>query len=122
MLIFLSYHLGTAPAASIAAKTSFAGFVVDNTGAGDLFTASKSGATKFTILNNGNIQFAGTTSNLLTLAYAGGVTRPSLSLQQQEHSVFRTVLPADSPLVLTSGQRQVTQEVLLPPSTQLWIY
>ncbi|MEK6825098.1 MAG: hypothetical protein AABY02_04560, partial [Nanoarchaeota archaeon] len=67
-----SAFAGTTSAASIAAKTSFAGFVVDNTGAGDLFTASKSGATKFTILNNGNIQFAGTTSNLLTLAYAGG--------------------------------------------------
>ena len=67
-----SAFAGTTSAASIAARTSFAGFVVDNTGAGDLFTASKSGATKFTILNNGNIQFAGTTSNLLTLAYAGG--------------------------------------------------
>src|SRR6185437_1719558 len=47
---------GTAPVATIAANTSFAGLVVDNNGAGDLFTASKSGATKFTILNNGNVK------------------------------------------------------------------
>ncbi len=47
--------LGTQPIASLSGTTSRAGFVVDNNGVGDLFTASKSGATKFTILNNGNI-------------------------------------------------------------------
>jgi len=30
--------------------------IVDQSGSGDIFSASKSGATKFTILNNGNIQ------------------------------------------------------------------
>jgi len=44
---------GTAPAASISAQTSFASMIVDNSGIGDLFTASKSGATKFTITNSG---------------------------------------------------------------------
>ena len=62
---------GTTSAASIAAKTSFAGFVIDNTGVGDIFTASKSGATKFTILNNGNIQFAPGQSALSTLTKLG---------------------------------------------------
>ena len=50
---------GTTPVASISGSTSFAGLLVDNSGTGDLFTASKSGAPKFTILNNGNISWAG---------------------------------------------------------------
>ncbi len=62
--------VGTAPAASISAATSYAALVTDNRGVGDLFTASKSGATKFTILNNGNLQFAGQTNFLTTLTSA----------------------------------------------------
>lgn len=46
---------GTGPTASISANTSSAGLIVDNRGTGDLFTASKSGATKFVINNAGNI-------------------------------------------------------------------
>jgi UDP-N-acetylglucosamine transferase subunit ALG13 len=49
---------GTLPIASASGQSSFAAMVVDNTGLGDLFTASKSGATKFTVLNNGNIRMA----------------------------------------------------------------
>jgi hypothetical protein len=51
---------GTTPAASISAQSSFASLIVDNKGVGDLFTASKSGAKKFTILNNGNVEIVGT--------------------------------------------------------------
>src|SRR5581483_746413 len=47
---------GTLPVASFSGQTSFAATVIDQSGSGDLFTASKSGATKFTILNNGNVQ------------------------------------------------------------------
>jgi hypothetical protein len=47
---------GTVPIASFSGQTSHAGLMVDNNGLGDLFTASKSGATKFTILNNGNVR------------------------------------------------------------------
>jgi hypothetical protein len=61
---------GTQPAASASANSSFAALVVDNRGIGDLFTASKSGATKFVIQNNGNLQFAGTSNFLTTLASA----------------------------------------------------
>ena len=46
---------GTLSAASVSANTSFAGFVVDNRGVGDLFTASKSGNTKFVIVNSGSV-------------------------------------------------------------------
>ena len=58
---------GTLPTASISANTSFAGLIVDNSGTGDLFTASKSGSTVFTVANNGNLQFAGSTPYLATL-------------------------------------------------------
>lgn len=47
---------GTLPIASYSGSTSRAGFIVDNNGVGDLFTASKSGASKFSILNNGNLR------------------------------------------------------------------
>ncbi len=56
----------TLPIASFSGSTNFAGLIADNSGTGDLFTASKSGASKFTVLNNGNVQI----NNLNT---AGGV-------------------------------------------------
>jgi hypothetical protein len=46
---------GTTPAASISALSSFAAGVIDQSGSGDLFSASKSGATKFTITNGGSV-------------------------------------------------------------------
>ena len=47
---------GTSPTASISAQTSYAAMVVDNKGVGDLFTASTSGVSKFTIANNGSLK------------------------------------------------------------------
>lgn len=47
--------LGTQPIATFSGKTSFAGIVVDNSGLGDIFTASSSGLTRFTISQEGNI-------------------------------------------------------------------
>ena len=41
------------------ATTSFAALVVDNSGKGDIFTASKSGFPLFTIRNNGNVLLGG---------------------------------------------------------------
>lgn len=61
---------GTISIASISGTTAFAGLVVNNSGVGDLFTASKSGATKFVIENDGNIGFSGTNTVLSTLASA----------------------------------------------------
>lgn len=46
---------GTHAIASFSGRTSFAGLVVDNTGLGDIFTASTGGVTKFTVKNNGQI-------------------------------------------------------------------
>ena len=45
----------TLPVASFSGTTTFAGFVIDNSGVGDLFTASKSGSSRFTIAGNGSI-------------------------------------------------------------------
>ncbi len=45
---------GTIPVASVSGKTSFAALVVDNSGAGDIFTASSSGQARFTVQGDGN--------------------------------------------------------------------
>ncbi|HEY9664211.1 MAG TPA: hypothetical protein V6C65_37685, partial [Allocoleopsis sp.] len=50
---------GALPIASFSGSTAFAGLVVDNGGSGDLITASKSGATIFTVTNSGDIKFTG---------------------------------------------------------------
>lgn len=67
---FLVSMNGTRPTASVSANTSNAGLVVDNRGVGDLFTASKSGATKFVIKNNGNVGIGGTTNPQAALEIA----------------------------------------------------
>lgn len=51
--------LGTVPVASISGSTAMASLLVDQNGVGDIFTASKSGATKFTIDNSGNVHIYG---------------------------------------------------------------
>ena len=64
---------GTSPAASMSAQSSFASLIIDNSGAGDLFTASKSGSTKFTITNAGGIQL-GLNTGTSAQCLLGGVT------------------------------------------------
>ncbi len=66
---------GITAVASVSGTTSFASLVVNNSGVGDLFAASKSGATKFAVNNNGNLQFAGTTNSLSTIASAATASR-----------------------------------------------
>lgn len=51
----LSLHL---PVASVSGLSTAVAMVVDNNGTGDIFTASKSGATKFTVLNSGDLRLA----------------------------------------------------------------
>ncbi|MGH9857251.1 MAG: hypothetical protein ACRD4B_05345, partial [Acidobacteriota bacterium] len=46
---------GTTPFASFSGQTAKAGLIIDNNGVGDLFTASKSGATKFVVTNSGDV-------------------------------------------------------------------
>jgi hypothetical protein len=54
-----SLNAGTMPAASVSANTSFAAFVIDNKGVGDLFAASTAGITRFTIAQNGTASSSG---------------------------------------------------------------
>src|SRR5207253_1545755 len=65
-------NTGTLAVASISGKTSFASLVVDNSGVGDLFTASSSGLSRFVIAQNGNVGI-GTTApaQLLDIASSG---------------------------------------------------
>jgi len=51
----------TTAIASVAGSTTFAGLVINNSGSGDLFTASSAGRTKFTVSNSGNVFFGGDT-------------------------------------------------------------
>ena len=75
-------NVTTLPTASVSGATTFAEEVVDQSGNGDIFTASKSGATKFTILNNGNISMNNynncgmltTVGTILTCSAASGGT------------------------------------------------
>ncbi|HEV2339954.1 MAG TPA: hypothetical protein VGT05_04330 [Patescibacteria group bacterium] len=68
--INISSAIGTVPIASLSGTTSLAGLVVDNSGTGDLFTASSSGLSRFVITQNGNIG-VGTTTPGYTLVAAG---------------------------------------------------
>jgi hypothetical protein len=47
--------LGTIPVASISGNTSMSALVVDQSGSGDIFTASSAGQTRFVVKNNGNV-------------------------------------------------------------------
>jgi len=61
---------GTIAVASVSGKTSFAGLVVDNSGVGDIFTAS-SGLTRFVVKQSGVVQI-GNSTNGLTFDYING--------------------------------------------------
>lgn len=65
---------GTLSVASISGTTSFAALVVDNSGVGDLFTASSSGATRFVISQNGAVTIGNSTDGLVFNAVGGGPT------------------------------------------------
>ena len=72
--------IGTTPVASFSGSTSFASLVVNNNlTTGDLFTASASGLTRFTIANNGNITAGGTISGLSGLTSSGTITLSGFS-------------------------------------------
>ena len=59
-------NVATLATASVSGSTNFAGLLVDNSGSGDLFTASKAGVSTFTVTNTGQIK----TSNYQV---AGGI-------------------------------------------------
>ncbi len=69
---FVVKSTGTTPVASISANTTFAAMIIDQSGTGDLFTASASGLPLFTIQKNGNIATIGTLTGLTGLTLASG--------------------------------------------------
>ncbi len=77
---------GTTPIASLSGSTTFAGLIVDNNGSGDLFTASKSGARKFTVLNNGNVEIVGTATTC-TIGNGASATNCSSSDNRLKNNV-----------------------------------
>jgi len=74
---------GTLPVASVSGNTSFASLVVDNSGLGDIFTASASGTTRFTVKNSGVVVIGNTTNGITfdptgnTTAIYTGTARPT---------------------------------------------
>ena len=79
---------GTTPTASISGSTSFAGLVVDNSGSGDLFTASSSGLSRFTIQQSGNIVAGGSISGLTGISSSGNVTLSGIGTGNQSSVLY----------------------------------
>lgn len=94
---------GILPAASISANTISSAMVIDNSGSGDLFTASSSGLSRFTISNNGNVNIGVATTSAARLTVTGGQTQLEISTQYSERlchsgsdgSVIQQVLLGD---------------------------
>lgn len=63
---------GTTSIASVSGSTSFASLVIDQSGLGDLFTASATGATRFKIERNGTVTIGNSTDGLVFNPTSGG--------------------------------------------------
>lgn len=73
---------GTTAIASISGSTSFAGLVVDNSGSGDLLTASTAGLTRFTVTNSGTASLSAGLTGSTTISPNGVIaTTAKQSLQ-----------------------------------------
>src|SRR6185503_16571172 len=71
---------GTTSVASISGATSFASLVVDQSGLGDIFTASKGGATKFTVRNNGDVQINNLSTGIAHVSATGILSSSAINL------------------------------------------
>ena len=86
---------GINPVASISGSTSFASLVIDQAGAGELLTASDSGATRFVLRQNGSVSLgsgslanAGYTLDVLGSARIGSSNTPGDDILKQTTSDF----------------------------------
>ncbi|HXC05313.1 MAG TPA: hypothetical protein VNZ86_11210, partial [Bacteroidia bacterium] len=94
-------NLGTTPVASISGKTSFAALVVNNSGSGDLFTASSSGLTRFVVTQNGNVGIGTNTPGTLLDLNSGtsnvsGLKIDQITTSQTATGAFTSLLGVDS--------------------------
>ena len=98
-------NLGTIPVASVAGVTAQAAMVVDNSGVGDIFTASKSGATKFTIQNSGTVVIGTTTNGIVFDPTGTNVASGGTGIYQGTARPFKTITlsPEFAGAVLTAS-------------------
>jgi site-specific recombinase XerD len=96
--------LGTIPVASISGNTSMAALVVDQSGSGDIFTASSSGETRFVVKSNGNVGVgvADPTSKLQIAGTSSIISNNSGDLTIDSFS-GNLVLGTDDDLIPTLG-------------------
>jgi hypothetical protein len=104
--IFGSLNSGTSAVASVSARTSFAGLVVDNSGTGDIFTASSSGQTRLTIGRNGNVSI-GTSSATEKLTVGGNIKIDA----QPDSTVAPTKITQTDPGQIMSGGTQLIASI-----------
>ncbi|HSW97599.1 MAG TPA: hypothetical protein VLF89_07280 [Candidatus Saccharimonadales bacterium] len=102
---------GTIPVASVSGTTSFASFVVNNDGVGDLFTASASSIPVFKIDTNGNTRIGGSLCVKGTLSSAcAGNTAGTI------YATNTTVQSADVAENYVSSQTLEPGDVIMPAS------
>ncbi len=94
---------GTLPVVSVSGTTSYAGFAVNNSGVGSLFTASSSGVTRFTIGNDGTASISATTGSTYLKANGLLATTSKQTLQlgdQQTGNIQIGIGGSSSPSLL----------------------
>jgi hypothetical protein len=98
---------GTIPVASISGKTSFAGLVVDNSGLGDLFTASSSGLNRFVITQNGSVGVGTATPNSSALLDLTSTTQGMLFPRMTQTQRGNISSPATGLTIYDTSNNQV---------------
>ncbi|MGA2911656.1 MAG: site-specific integrase [Candidatus Levyibacteriota bacterium] len=99
---------GTTAVASVSGQTSFAALVVNNNGVGDLFTASASGWTRFTVSNTGALTSA---------AYTG---QNGILYGTQTTGVITQATTASTGLCLISGASSPTWSSCSTAASNYW--
>jgi site-specific recombinase XerD len=112
-------------AINTASTLANAALKINQNGTGDLFTASSSGVTKFTIANNGNITATGTLTGLTGLTVnSGAVSLPTNSIGNSAISELDWTKLQNYPTACPAGQAvQAVGDTLTCVSiggTQLW--
>ncbi len=84
---YLAGTSGITTVATVSGTTAFASMVVDQSGVGDIFTASVSGLPKVTILNSGDLNVANLTTNGAVYSNAGTLTNVNPSSWEYKSNI-----------------------------------